>query len=138
MKQQSHWWLPAFLICAVFPHQAGRAHQGSVQEHMPATLNPSARYVICLHGRIIEDQGRRPTHDTSGVYEYQQILEQLAAGGLVVVSEQQAPMTDMDAFAGHVADQVRHLLKAGVPPSQVSVVGGGIAIRASAEAGRIR
>jgi len=42
----------------------------------------------------------------------------------------------MDAFAGHVVDQVHQLLAAGVPPEHVSVVGfskgGGIAIRTSA------
>ena len=54
----------------------------------------------------------------------------------MVISELRPPMTDMDMFVSHVADQVRALLRAGVPPEQVSVVGfskgGGIAMRTSA------
>jgi hypothetical protein len=116
--------------------QGPSARQGKVFDRLPDVPDVTARYVIYLHGRIIEDQGRRPTHPTYGTYEYQQILDRLAADGLAVVSEQRASGTDMDAFAARVADQVRTLLAAGVPPERVSVVGfskgGGIAIRTSA------
>jgi hypothetical protein len=112
------------------------ARQAAVHDRLPRTLDVNARYVIYLHGRIIEDQGRRPTHEIWGTYEYQQILEILAADGLVIVSEQRPPGTDVNLFANHVADQVRQLLRAGVPPAQISVVGfskgGGIAIQSSA------
>jgi hypothetical protein len=126
----------ALLIGTLLASQVTLAQQGAVHDQLPKSLDVRARYVIYLHGRIIEDQGRRPTHLTWGTYEYQQILDRLAATDFVVVSEQRPPMTDMDKFARHVADQVRALLRAGVPPEQVTVVGfskgGGIAIRASA------
>jgi hypothetical protein len=116
--------------------QPALAQRGSVHDRLTATPDVTARHVIYLHGRIIEDQGRRPTHPTWGTYEYQKILDRLAAGGLVVISEQRPANTDMDTFAGHVAEQARTLLSAGVPPEQISIVGfskgGGIAIRASA------
>ncbi len=136
MKLRTHQWMTAVLVSTLVTYQGALAQQRRVHDRLPEMPDVRARYVIYLHGRIIEDQGRRPTHATWGTYEYQQVLDKLAADGLVVVSEQRPPMTDMDKFAGHVADQVRALLRAGVPPEHVSVVGfskgGGIAIRASA------
>lgn len=107
---------------------------GALQD-VPKNPDPHARYVIYLHGRIIEEQGPRPTHPDWGVYEYQKILDALAAPGLTVISEQRKPGTDMDQYAEHVAGQVRKLLAAKVPAENIAVVGfskgGGIATRAS-------
>lgn len=116
--------------------QAVVAQHLTILDRVPVKADPRARYLIYLHGRIIEDQGRRPTSPAWGVYEYQKVLEALAADGATVISEQRKPMTDMDQFAAHVAEQVRQLLGAGVRPERVAVVGfskgGGIATRASA------
>ena len=120
----------SLVLCLAAP-----ASQGTVLDRLPEAPDAKARYLIYLHGRIIEEEGRRPTHPTRGIYEYDAILKRLAADGLVVVSEQRPKGTDIDRFAIHVADQARQLLKAGVPPEHVSVVGfskgGGIAKRAS-------
>ena len=51
---------------------------------VPAEIDPDARYLIYLHGAIIERAGVRPTHPQFGVYEYQQILEVFANRGFVV------------------------------------------------------
>jgi len=139
--QNVNWMLlvPVLALVVAFStprHADVGARQGAVHDRVPSAPDVMARHVIYLHGRIIEDEGRRPTHPTFGTYEYQQILDRFAEAGLVVVSEQRPSGTDMDAFAAHVADQVRMLVGAGVPPERVSVVGfskgGGIAIRASA------
>lgn len=124
------------LLCSLVLCQNLGAQEGNALDRLPDKVDLRARYVIYLHGRIIEDQGRRPSHPAWGIYEYQQILDALASAGVTVISEQRPPMTDMDRFAGHVADQVRQLLRAGVQPERVSVVGfskgGGITMRASA------
>jgi hypothetical protein len=129
------------LVTALSPgllgsRQAGPARQPQLLERLPDRPDAGASYIIYLHGRIIEDQGPRPTHPTYGVYEYRKVLEALAADGAVVVGEQRAPNTDIDEFASRVAEQVRALVAAGVAPERISVVGfskgGGIAIRASA------
>ena len=112
------------------------AGKGSVLGGVPAQPRPGARYVIYLHGRIIEEKGPRPTDERFGTYEYQQILDALAASGATVISEQRPPGTDFRAFGSHVADQVRRLLASGVPAEQIAVVGfskgGAIAMVASA------
>ena len=102
---------------------------------VPAEIDPGARYLIYLHGAIIETQGVRPTHPRFGVYEYQGILEFLAARGFVVISEARPARADGTVYAAKVVRQVEALLAAGVPPEHVTVVGfskgGGIAITAS-------
>lgn len=106
---------------------------GTVHDRLPARPSPRAQYLIYLHGRIIEEEGRRPRHPSWGTYEYDSILSALAARGFQVVSQQRPAGTDMDQYATAVAHQVRKLLAMGVPASHVAVVGfskgGGIAIR---------
>ncbi|HEX6910942.1 MAG TPA: alpha/beta hydrolase [Longimicrobium sp.] len=103
---------------------------------MPAEVRPGARYVIYLHGRIVEEKGPRPTDERFGIYEYQQILDTLAASGAEVIAQQRPAGTDFRAFGAHVADQVRRLRAAGVPAERIAVVGfskgGAIAMVASA------
>jgi hypothetical protein len=111
------------------------AQRGLILDKVPEHPDRGARYVIYLHGRIIEDKGPRPTHEVWGVYEYRKILETLASAG-TVISEQRRSGTDVDQFAEHVAGQVRALIAAGVPAEHITVIGfskgGGIAIRTSA------
>ncbi len=117
-------------------HAAAAAPGGSVLPELPAHVDPRADYLIYLHGRIIEDQGPRPTSPRFGVYEYRQILDALAARGFTVVSQVRPKDTDSTAYAAKVAAQVAALLAAGVPPHHVAVVGfskgGAIALLAAA------
>jgi hypothetical protein len=103
----------------------------------PGQSQTSTRYVIYLHGRIVETkQDRRPTDDTFGTFEYDAILDSLRRPGFVVLSEQRPPRTDSDSFANHVAQQVDSLVRSGVSPDAITVMGfskgGWIAILTSA------
>jgi hypothetical protein len=89
----------------------------------PAKPDPAARYVFYLHGKIIEDAGRKPTHPRWGVYDYDAVLNALASAGRVVISEQRAPGTKVGVYARRVASEVEVLLAAGVPPDHITVVG---------------
>jgi hypothetical protein len=113
-----------------------RAQRGAVLADVPAHPRADAHYLIYLHAKIVEEKGAHPTDERFGVYEYRQILDTLAASGAQVIAEQRPDGTDFRAFGAHVADQVRRLLAAGVPPERIAVVGfskgGAIAIVASA------
>lgn len=115
-------------------NQAGSSH-GTVLNQPPAAPEPDARYVFYVHGRFVEEHGSQATDPRWGPYEYQAILDSLAAPGFVVISEARPAGTDMRAYAQKLADQVRTLLRAGVPPQHVTVVGfskgGGISMIAS-------
>jgi dienelactone hydrolase len=131
----------AWLLAASAAHSATApvANPGPVVrifEDVPPTPDPQHRYVIYLHGRILESEGRDATSPDFGRYQYDEILEALATRGFDVISE----LRKGDAgtpFARHVADQVRRLLKAGVPASRIGIVGaskgGWLALAADAE-----
>ena len=121
--------------CGGAEPKAPVAPEARIYRDIPSAIDPSARHLIYLHGRIIEDQGVRPTHPRFGVYEYEEILKTLAGRGLVVISESRPPQTDVGEYAVKVAAQVTALIDAGVPPEHITVVGfskgGEIAILAS-------
>jgi len=102
---------------------------------LPVQIDPNSRYLFYLHGAIIERVGVRPTHPEFGVYEYREILEVFAGRGFVVISEARPAGTNGAVYAEKVADQVGALMKGGVSPEHITVVGfskgGGIAITAS-------
>jgi hypothetical protein len=97
--------------------------QGMIGKDVPEKVNPKARYLFYLHGRIIEEQGVRPTSPQHGVYEYEQILETFRDAGFVVISEARAKNTDPERYAEKVVAQIKNLLKAQLPPDQITVVG---------------
>ncbi len=76
-----------------------------------------------LHGKIIEDVGLPAISPDFGEYEYGSILNALESHGFVVISEQRPKDTDADAYARKVVGQVDALLKAGVPPANITIVG---------------
>lgn len=79
--------------------------------------------VIFLHGRIVEEKGRRPTDPRFGVYEYDAILDSLRASGFTVLSDQRAPGIAADTFALRVSRQVDSLIGSGVAPQRITVIG---------------
>lgn len=109
----------------------------SIVPTAPAHPNPQATYVFYLHGRIVQEEGRHAVSPRYGPYEYDAIVDALAAPGNVVIGQVRKKGTRADAYAKSVAAQVRGLLAAGVPPEHVTVVGasmgGYIALRVSTE-----
>jgi pimeloyl-ACP methyl ester carboxylesterase len=113
------------------------AATAAVLSDLPHPIDPHGDYLLYLHGRILEEEGPRPTSPRFGVYEYRQILDTFAGHGFTVISEVRPKGTDVAAYAKKVAEQVRALLAAGVPPGRIAVVGfskgGGITLAAAAE-----
>jgi hypothetical protein len=110
---------------------------GKVYHAMPLTIDPDARYLIFLHGSLLEEEGTDATHPDYGRYAYDEIIEELLVPDTNVISVIRPPDTKIKRYAGKVVDQVEELLQAGVPPSHITVIGfskgGNIAILASAE-----
>jgi hypothetical protein len=97
--------------------------QANIFKDMPEQIDARARYLFYLHGRIIEDKGARAVHERHGVYEYERILETFKGAGFVVISEARAKDTDIGQYAAKVVAQINALLKAGVAPRGITVVG---------------
>lgn len=114
---------------------AAAAHAGTVRTDVPPAPDPDKIHLIYLHGRIIENEGPRPTDARFGRYDYAGVLDALSSRGAVVVSAQRPPGTDVNAYAGLVVAQVERLIREGLPPERIVVAGfskgGDIAIRVS-------
>lgn len=99
------------------------AQEGQVFQSFPSQIDAQRRYVIYLHGRIIEDEGTHAVSPVYGAYEYEEILSALAQAGVGVIAEVRPPNTDSQQYAARVADQVNALLEAGVPAEHITVIG---------------
>lgn len=109
--------------------------QGAVSETVPERIAPSSRYLFYLHGAILEGTRGRAVSRKFGVYEYEKILDAFARQGFNVISEVRSKGASPHASAAKVAGQVEALLRAGVAPQHITVVGasrgGGIALMVS-------
>jgi len=90
---------------------------------IPDKIDTKAKFLFYLHGRIVEIKGIRPTSPIYGVYEYEKIVEALKNRGFIVISEARARNTHAGQYAQKVVSQVNRLLEAGVPASNITVVG---------------
>ena len=89
----------------------------------PKSVDITKRYLFYLHGRIVEEQGIPAVDPVFGEYEYQSILERLSSYEFVVISEQRVKNTDSIEYAKRIQKQVTILLNAGVPATNITVVG---------------
>ncbi len=109
----------------------------AIWKEIPDKIDPRAKYLFYMHGMIVENEGIRPTSPLYGVYEYEQILDTLASKGFIVISEARPRGTIPTQYAAKVAGQINALLKAGVSPRHITVVGasrgGAIAIAVSSQ-----
>ena len=94
-----------------------------VLTEVPANPDSHDQYIFYLHGLIVEEAGIRPKSEEHGYYEYELILDQLAQEGFTVISETRPQGTQIKDYAEKVVAQIRLLLKAGVPPENITVVG---------------
>jgi hypothetical protein len=129
--------LALFLLLLLVPARTLGA--GRVLRSLPDKIDPRQSYLFYLHGRIIEEEGVRPTSPQFGVYEYEKILADFASRGFVVISEPRPRKTDAGAYADKVVGQIRALRRAGVPPEHITFVGfskgGGIALLTASKLG---
>jgi hypothetical protein len=90
------------------------------------------RYLVYLHGQIVEGSDGRPAHPEFGTYDYPAIVTAFEEEGFEVISEVRPAGTDGQVYADRVAERITRLLASGVAPSHISVVGnskgGGIAV----------
>lgn len=83
----------------------------------------AARYIFFLHNMYLELFGPESAHKEYGKVEYAQVLAYFRKEGFTVISEMRPRGTDGDVYAVKVAHQVDSLLKKGVSPDDITVVG---------------
>lgn len=112
---------PLFVILALLAGIAP-AWAGSVHSGLPSDVDSESRYLIYLHGKFVETGGQGFSRLYGRTYALDAILEALAGRGFTVIGEQRGT-TRPGRYADKVARQVRTLLKAGVPPRNITVAG---------------
>jgi hypothetical protein len=122
---KSHSQVSLFILASLFCLAATAFGQtpGTILSNVPQPADASPQYLFYLHGYIVESRNTRPVSPKFGVYEYSKILETLKDSGFVVISEARQKNPEIEPYARKVADQIRHLLKAGVPAEHITVVG---------------
>ena len=100
-----------------------RITQGLILRQLPDQIEPDPRYLFYLHGYIVEDRNTEPVHPEYGRYQYSMILANFMDGGFVVISEARKKDREIEPYARKVTEQIRQLLKAGVPADHITVVG---------------
>ncbi len=81
------------------------------------------KHIFYLHGMIIEVQGINAVSPDFGPYEYTEIIEALEETGATVHHEVRTKETDFYEFGKKVSEEIDALIKAGVSPSDISVIG---------------
>lgn len=80
-------------------------------------------YVFFLHNQFLEDAKIDDSHPDYGRCEYREIIAAFQQAQLTVISEQRPSKTDARTYARKVVTQIDSLIKRGVDPSQITVVG---------------
>jgi hypothetical protein len=83
------------------------------------------KYVFYLHGKIIENKGPNAVDNTNGygAYKYYDILDSIRKKGFTVISEPRPKDTQLKPYALKVTAQIDSLVKRGVTPSDITVIG---------------
>ena len=88
------------------------------------TLQASAqRYLFSLHGKIVEDQGASAYSPDFGAYQYADICNEFRKEKFTVFMEYRKPNTDVKEYAHKIAGQVDSLLRLGVKPGKITILG---------------
>lgn len=91
--------------------------------NLPSVINPSARYIFFLHGKVVERYGPNGRHPCFGIYDYHGIVKSFRSQGFVVISEIRPQGTKLDKYAKKIERQIKTLLSYGLSPEQITVVG---------------
>jgi predicted esterase len=84
---------------------------------MPASVNPTAKYLFYFHNYYVEMKG------TEGECKYYDILKAFSDRNFVVISEVRSKYTSVIAYANKAAENVRTLLESGVPQENITIAG---------------
>jgi hypothetical protein len=98
--------------------------QAEVSKSLPETIDPDRHYLFYLHGQIVEGSDGTPVHPNLGTYNYPKIVEALEKEGFWVISEIRRKNSNPGTYAGLISFYVDQLKEAGVPSSNITVVGG--------------
>lgn len=116
--------LAATLVWTGFPLGGWlAAAENGVHASVQDGVGQRTKYLFYLHGAWLETHDVRQSHPRHGDYQYSAIVQELTDKGFNVISEVRQSEVHPRQYASRVADQVGELLRSGVSPSDITVVG---------------
>lgn len=85
--------------------------------------NLKKEYLFFLHNRFVELFDLKTENPEYGRAEYKEILDSFKRDGFIVFSEKRPADTDVKIYAQKVVTQIKGLLKSGVEPNHITVIG---------------
>ncbi|UZO82038.1 alpha/beta hydrolase [Aquimarina sp. ERC-38] len=90
----------------------------------PIDSDQSTKYhIFYLHGRILEIQGKTASHPEYGTYNFDEIISKLTIPGAKVYAEVRKNNTVAETYALNVSKKIDSLIKIGIVPEHISVIG---------------
>jgi hypothetical protein len=87
------------------------------------TARQNQRYIFFLHNKFVEENDLNTPHPEYGKAEYNEILASFRKDNFIVFSEIRKKNTNAYDYAEKIAKQIKKLLKNGVPPNRITVIG---------------
>jgi hypothetical protein len=85
--------------------------------------NKDQHYIFFLHNKFIEENDLSVAHPEYGKAEYNEILASFRKDNFIVYSEIRKKNTNAYDYAEKIAKQIKKLLKKGIPPNKITVIG---------------
>jgi len=99
------------------------AYAGAIFERLPIQINADEKYVFYSHGLIVEGTNPTPTNPRWGIYDFPKVKAALASERYNLIAYHREKKTKPREFARKLAADVNLLIKRGVKPENISLVG---------------
>jgi len=96
---------------------------GALYTSFPTKIKPDEKYVFYSHGLIVEGDNLMPVNERWGVYDFIAVRKALTDPHYNLISYHRPAKTVPDQFAEKLAADVRKLIKAGVRPENITLLG---------------
>ncbi len=94
-----------------------------IYEKFPEKIQANEKYVFYSHGFIVEGENPRPVSPRWGIYEFPKIKAALANEAYNLIAYHRPSKTQPNEFAKKLGADVNHLIKHGVRPENITLVG---------------
>ena len=109
------------LLCLLAP--VTNVYAAAIFERLPTEIHANEKYVFYSHGLIVEGSNPTPTNPRWGLYDFPKVKAALASDKYNLIAYHRAKNTKPRAFARKLAADVNLLIKHGVKPKNISLVG---------------
>ncbi len=96
-----------------------------IHSEFPEQIDPKGKYVFYSHGYIVEGDNPKPVDNRFGwgLYDFPAIKEALSDESYQLIAFHRPKNTDPFEYSEKLNNQVRKLVKAGVSPGDITIMG---------------